>query len=264
LTGSARGNTIAGFQGNDTISGGAGDDRLSGDAGDDVLNGGVGADTLTGGKGNDIYVVDGDDTVFESSDGGTDGVQSDASYTLGANVENLILTGTAVSGKGNASANVITGNAAANVIVAMGGDDSLYGGDASDYLGGGAGDDVLNGGAGSDKLFGRSGSDVFVFDTSLSATNRDKIGDFSVKDDTIQLDHAIFTMIAAGTLDAGALATNTSGNAADASDRIIYETDTGKLFYDPDGTGSAAKVQFALIDKDLALTHADFFILASS
>jgi serralysin len=175
---------------------------------------------------------------------------------------------------------VITGNAAANVINAGGGDDSLYGGDGSDRLSGedgndhlygddgsdrlsgGAGSDVLNGGAGSDKLYGGAGSDVFVFDTLLSATNRGRIADFNVLDDTIQLDQSIFTKIAAGTLDAGALATNTSGNAADASDRINYETDTGKLFYDMDGTGSAAKVEFALIGKNLALTHADFFILA--
>jgi len=177
---------------------------------------------------------------------------------------NDMLTGSArgntIAGfKGN---DTISGGGGDDNLRGDAGDDRLNGGDGSDKLIGGAGRDVLNGGAGRDKLYGGAGVDVFVFDMSLTAANRDQIGDFNVKDDTIQLDHAIFTMIAAGTLDAGALATNTSGNAADASDRIIYETDTGKLFYDLDGTGSAAKVEFALIGKNLALTHADFFILA--
>ena len=78
--------------------------------------------------------------------------------------------------------------------------------------------------------------------------------------DTIRLDDAIFKGLLGGTLAASAFASNTSGNAADASDRIIYESDTGKIYFDSDGTGSAAKVQFATLDKNLALTHADFIV----
>jgi serralysin len=66
--------------------------------------------------------------------------------------------------------------------------------------------------------------------------------------------------LAGGPLAAGAFVANTSGNAADRSDRIIYESDTGKLFFDKDGTGSAAKVHFATLDKNLGLTHADFIV----
>ena len=53
---------------------------------------------------------------------------------------------------------------------------------------------------------------------------------------------------------------NTSGNAQDSSDRIIYESDTGKLFFDRDGTGAVAKQHFATVGKNLGLTHADFFV----
>ena len=59
---------------------------------------------------------------------------------------------------------------------------------------------------------------------------------------------------------AGAFVKNTSGNAADSSDRIIYESDTGRLYFDRDGTGLAAKVHFATLDMNLGLTHADFFV----
>jgi Ca2+-binding RTX toxin-like protein len=61
-------------------------------------------------------------------------------------------------------------------------------------------------------------------------------------------------------LAAVAFVRNTSGNATDASDRIIYETDTGRLYFDRDGTGAASKVHFATLDKNLALTHGDFFV----
>jgi serralysin len=78
--------------------------------------------------------------------------------------------------------------------------------------------------------------------------------------DTIRLENAIFTGLANGALAGSDFVSNTSGNAADASDRIIYETDTGRLFFDADGNGAAAKVQFATIGANLAVTSADFFV----
>ncbi len=107
---------------------------LTGNAGNNVLDGGTGVDAMTGGAGNDTYIVDNTgDTVTESSGGGTDTVRASVTYTLGSNVENLVLTGTAnINGTGNTLANIITGNS---------GNNALSGGTGADTMLGGAGDD---------------------------------------------------------------------------------------------------------------------------
>ena len=114
---------------------------LTGNAGNNLLNGGAGTDTMAGGLGDDTYVVDqSDDLVVEAAGGGTDLVQSSASYQLGANVENLILTGNAsIDGTGNDLANTLTGN---------------------------GGNNVLNGGAGVDTMAGGLGNDTYVVDSA--------------------------------------------------------------------------------------------------
>ena len=109
---------------------------LTGNSAANVLTGGAGADTLTGGAGDDTYVVGAGDTVVEAANDGIDTVQSDASYTLGANVEHLVLTGTdAIDGTGNALTNVLTGNSAANVLTGGAGADTLLGGAGDDTYG---------------------------------------------------------------------------------------------------------------------------------
>jgi serralysin len=67
----------------------------------------------------------------------------------------------------------------------------------------------------------------------------------------------VFTALKGG-ITPSAFARNATGMARDTSDRIIYESDTGKLYYDRDGTGSATRVHFATLDKDLDLTHENF------
>ncbi|KPY54976.1 PsmE [Pseudomonas syringae pv. rhaphiolepidis] len=118
------------------IFGTSDDDTLVGSAGNDVLDGDQGADDMTGGDGNDIYVVDNAlDTVTESNDSPSqvDTVVSSVSWQLGANVENLLLTGvSAINGTGNALKNVITGNASNNILGGAAGADLLTGGDGSD------------------------------------------------------------------------------------------------------------------------------------
>src|SRR6266702_3731125 len=115
-TGNALANTITGNSANNIILGGAGNDTLTGGAGDDTLDGGTGADALSGGIGNDIYVIDNaGDSVTENANEGIDTVQSSVTYTLGAEVERLTLTGSSgISGTGNALDNILTGNSANN------------------------------------------------------------------------------------------------------------------------------------------------------
>ena len=121
MTGNGANNRLAGGDGNDTLSGGGGNDTLLGQVGDDMLNGGTGADALLGGAGNDIYVIaDNQDTVTELANEGIDRVNSSISYTLGDNIENLTLTGTAETyGIGNSLDNTLTGNNAANYLAGM-------------------------------------------------------------------------------------------------------------------------------------------------
>ncbi|MHC8294133.1 M10 family metallopeptidase C-terminal domain-containing protein [Pseudomonas sp. LB3P58] len=118
------------------ISGTSQADTLVGSSGNDKLDGGLGADTMTGGDGNDVYVVDNaSDRVVETntSTSQIDTVLASVSWTLGANLENLVLTGvSAINGTGNERHNFITGNAANNVLDGAEGDDSMSGGDGND------------------------------------------------------------------------------------------------------------------------------------
>jgi VCBS repeat-containing protein len=136
-TGNELANVIVGNSGNNSLYGLAGNDSLTGNAGNDVLDGGLDADTMAGNAGNDTYVVDNaGDVVTEAANEGTDLVQSSINYSLGTNVENLLLTGTTdLNGTGNTLANVITGNSGNNVIDGGAGADTMIGGIGNDtYL----------------------------------------------------------------------------------------------------------------------------------
>jgi Ca2+-binding RTX toxin-like protein len=117
---------------------------LTGNAGNNTLDGGSGSDTMLGGAGDDTYVVaQTGDVVTENADEGTDLVQSGVTYTLGANVENLTLTGSsALSGTGNGLNNTLTGNIGNNILTGNAGDDWLDGGSGSDTMRGGTGNDT--------------------------------------------------------------------------------------------------------------------------
>ena len=122
--------------------------------------------------------------------------------------------------------------------------DRLTGSAVANRLRGEDGNDVLNGRAGNDTLIGGEGRDIFVFNAALNATtNVDIIDDFSAADDTIWLENAIFTALpTTGALASAAFVSNTSGLAADASDRVIYERDTGMLYYDSNGSAAGGRV----------------------
>lgn len=264
LTGSAVANLLRGLAGNDKLSGGAGAD---------TLDAGSGTDTLIGGAGDDLFLTDGGDTITEATASGTDTVRSSVTHSLANNVENLILTGTGnLNGTGNGLANRITGNAGANSLNGGTGDDTLIGaagadiltgGTGKDSLSGGDGIDKLSGGAGSDKLTGGAGGDAFIFNTTLSSTgNVDTITDFA-RVDVIHLEKDIFTAIGGSltTSEFKLIASGTSFATVDASDHIIYQRSTGKIFYDRDGSGSAGRVLFAQLDANTALALDDFLMV---
>ena len=224
---------------------GSTDLTLIGNAFANTLYSGDGNDTLRGGNGNDVYYVNsGSDRVVEAFGQGTDTVYTSANYKLmaGSYVEVL----RAIAGTDNIN---LTGNQLANRIV---------GNDGNNVIAGGRGNDVLTGGV---------GSDTFVFNTALNGQNNvDRITDFNVAADTIQLENAIFRAFASlstGQTISSASFLNAAGATAaqDASDRIVYNRSTGDLYYDADGVGGVGAIKFATLNAGLNLTHNDFVII---
>ena len=155
------------------------------------------------------------------------------------------------------------GSAYGDVIKGSNVDNDLDGGAGNDTVSGFGGDDVLHGGLGADLLSGGTGKDMFVFDCA-PGTGVDTITDLAVGEDLIQLENAYFGKLAtAGALSSANFAANATGQALDADDYIVYETDTGKLFYDADGNGAGAAVQIALVGTTShpALSAADFAVI---
>jgi Ca2+-binding RTX toxin-like protein len=156
---------------------------------------------------------------------------------------------------------LLIGGAGKDSIEGGGGHDTIFGGAGRDSIEGGSGNDVISGGSNRDTLMGGTGKDKFVFDTALSAGNVDVIVDFKSGTDMFALDSDFFGALGAA-VKANELRNNTTGDAQDANDRLIYETDTGKLFYDADGNGAGAKVHFAtLSSKPASVSHLDFEIV---
>jgi Ca2+-binding RTX toxin-like protein len=222
------------------LTGNEGDNVIVGNDGNNILNGGGGLDHITGRDGNDTYIVNTWlDEVIEYAGQGSDTVLTSSDYRLaeGRDIEMLATTNpngmTGMTLLGNSSGNVIIGNNASNDI---------------------------GGGDGNDELIGRGGTDTFLFDTALDAEhNVDELPDFNVADDTIHLENTIFGAFAAGSLAAERFVVGPAPQ--DASDCIIYDSSTGFLYYDSDGTGAAAMVPFAELAPGVALTHLDFQII---
>jgi Ca2+-binding RTX toxin-like protein len=269
------------------LFGNAGDNQLYGYAGNDTLDGGAGADTLVGGKGNDTYHVDLilnassqvvlEDTITEYKDEGTDSLMiyngrnvsssSAVLLTLGSNLENMDASHTDISLLnlvGNALNNVMIGNSTANTLDGGTGNDTLYGGDGADTLIGGDGADILSGGAGKDTLTGGIGADIFNFDTAPSTSNVDHITDFSrLEGDTLSLSLSQFPNIGTAGNKLASTEFYSSGTlpTATATQHIVYNTSTGDLYYNADGSGTGGLVLIGTLDGHPTLSAGDISLI---
>ncbi len=239
----------------DSISGLGGSDILDGGAGNDVLDGGTGNDTMSGGAGDDTYIVNAaGDTVTEAADEGTDTVQSSVDYTLGSNVENLILTGSGNrSGTGNSLDNTLTGNSGNNV---------LDGGAGNDTMSGGAGNDTYVVDAAGDTVTEAAGEGTDTVQSSVTYTlgsnveNLTLTGSGNINGTGNSLDNELIGNAGNNMLDGGAGNDDMSGGAGD--DTYIVDA-SGDSVSESSNQGTdtvLASVSFALSNnvENLTLT----------
>lgn len=170
----------------------------------------------------------------------------------GRDVLDLMLKGNDRS-VGTSADDYIFGAGGADSLSAGQGDDTLYGESGNDMLSGAEGDDLLCGGAGKDKLSGGAGADTFVFSGELKKADCDKISDFTVGVDHIQIDIPGLLALEADDIVFGKA-------AVDAGDRIIYDASHGKLYYDADGSGSGKAILLATLARSPDLTIDDFVL----
>ncbi|WP_149141519.1 hypothetical protein [Gemmobacter caeruleus] len=261
LVGDTLANVLVGDAGNDSLHGWDGNDTLYGGAGDDFLNGNSGADSLVGGVGNDVYVLDSSsDRVVEAANEGIDRVQVGFNYTLGAEVENLLLTGTGnITGTGNAADNILTGNDGNNTLSGGAGDDTLQGDDGNDALMDFEGSNRFEGGNGADTIWAYGGTGHQIYGGAgadlIWVSAAGQVIDGGAGFDTVNLyefsfgvqagmvvdleNAALNTGIAAGTTFAGVEAL-VSGYAADtlrgdAADNNLFSDGGDDLLYGRDG-----------------------------
>lgn len=261
--------SISGGDGNDTIFGADDADNLSGDAGADLIFGGLGSDDAHGGDGNDnINGEDGDDARL-AGDGGSDRVSGGLGNDRidGGDGDDILLKGeegtdSIHGGLGN---DTLDGGADKDTLYGDDNDDRVLGGNGNDRLLGGAGNDRLIGGTGNDVLLGGSGLDVFVFRNRTEGN--DRIDDWVAADDQIEIDASAFGGgLAAGPLAPNQLVVGAAPVANQAFGQFLYDTVTGRLSWDADGTGAGAMITVArLLNSGLpaaTLAAADFDIVA--
>lgn len=273
------GDDLNGWFGNDTIRGLDGDDYLTGGpdvasgsrtdndfidggAGNDTIAPGYGADTIIGGTGVDrvSYQNAVAGVIVDLDTGGIGGIAAGDTYS---SIEELLATAFSDTITASASGSVIFGNGGADTLIGREGKDSLeadfLSGDA-DMISGGGGADFVFGSGGADILSGGSGADSFVYNTILFAGSSrlafeggDIIADFTPGEDKIVLRQLEAPLSGEVTLVSGS-----SPVAGAANGQLLYDTDDGRLFYDPDGTGAAAPILVATLTGAPTVSQADF------
>lgn len=257
LRGAAGSDLLSGRNGDDRIQGGDGNDLLFGECGDDILSGGNGDDSIWGGQGNNIaFGGDGNDLLWSES--GDD-------ILIGDNGDDLIYGGAGNDYLlGGAGRDFLWGDAGQDILNGGGGDDTIFGGEGNDIIAGGGGDDIL---------FGGLGADQFRF-SNLMNQGIDRIQDFQSGIDRLILSALGFGGgLTSGTaITAAQFLETTSSSATTPEQRLIYDSTTGGLFFDADGSGlSSSAVQFATLFADplnpsaqqhpIGLTTADFALI---
>ena len=245
IGGGAGNDTLCGDAGNDRIDGGDGDDELRGGDGDDLLIGGGGADKFNGGAGLDtVTYANSTARVTVSMSGSILEAGNDASGDTFYGVEKLI---------GSAFDDVFIGDLRANAIDGGNGNDRIDGGAGIDTLHGDAGNDVIIGGDGQDILWGDAGDDTFVF-TGL-ASYGDRLKDFESGHDHLQ-----FSLMDLGVgVDAAfGLVCGANPVATTAGRTFLFNTTTGLLTYDCNGSASGGVVNIAVLENVTHLDKGDF------
>jgi len=297
LSGLAGDDWLVGSEGNDYLNGGSGNDRLAGREGNDTILGGSGDDKylVTNFGGTDLIVDEGgSNDQLEFITGNVDFFGGFVAYRKGTSLcflsqssENTWDTSEIKNFQGSGYIEKLryidgndigyggifslmkgsVGTAGFDWITATEtGNSSLSGLGGIDTLWGYNGNDTLNGGAGNDVLIGLGGADKFVMDVIPKIPfDADRIYDFTSAEDKIQFARKVFKGFSAtGTLADTAYVEGAGKTTADSpSQRVIYNTTTGDLFYDPDGSGKSAAVKVATIIGTVAdLSHTDFEIIA--
>ena len=214
-----------------TINGLDGNDTIIAGTGktNDILDGGIGMDTISYEQATSLVTIDLSNTSSQVTTGsGSDTITG---------FENLT---------GSKYNDTLNGDSNSNIIL------------------GGAGNDTINSNGGNDTLDGGAGNDIFIFDQVLSIDNIDTILNFSSVYDTIKIDDSIFDVFTnLGTILQGNLFSSIDGSASDGDDYILYNTTTGELSYDNDGSGSSAALVFATLGTTLhpTISYTDFIVI---
>ena len=273
LFGASGKDSLLGGGSRDTLNGGSGNDFLSGEDSKDRLNGGQGNDILNGGSGNDFLLgKSGKDRLF--GDSGRD--------TLNGGSGNDFLNGGASQDRlngeqgddtlnGGLGNDILLGTSGNDLLIGRAGKDSLLGGSGDDTLESGIGRDRLNGGSGDDVLFGGASIDHFIFNTNKEFNFEDlgteQIIDFVPKEDLIILDQRTFSALMSDSGTGFSIETEFDTvtrnlNARTSNAFIVYNTKSGDLFYNPNGSelGFGSGGKFAKLTNTVSLSGDDFLL----